>query len=220
MRKTLGVLALFTTLAVSSQAATLVGCPTTIGALKSMTTAGNDCQDQDKIYSNFSGTLPDAWLSSINTTVFPTFDEHTVIYNSTTGNQLLLGTYTFLYTVTVDPTVLDRLITQIGVSANISQSTGSLVQKDIYTGGFTTLVASTSTVNGARANAAVSGTSFDIVETITVGPNTSVQSLTNYIVESDIVVNNPVPEAASAGLIGIGLIGLAMVGRRRTARQA
>lgn len=219
MRKILCSLALVTMAAVSSQAATLVGCPTTVGGLKSMTLAGNACQDEDKIYSNFSGTLSDTWFASVSTIVFPTYDQHTVIYNSSTGTELSTGTYTFQYTVTVDPTVLNRLITSIGVSANISQATGSLVQKDVYTGGFTTLVGSASTVNGARGpDAIVSGTSFDIRETMTVGPNTTMQSLTNYIIESD-VVNNTVPEPASAGLFGIGLSVVIAWRRRRATRS-
>ncbi|MBE0657203.1 MAG: PEP-CTERM sorting domain-containing protein [Bryobacteraceae bacterium] len=204
--KTLQLTTVFLAMALSALAAPCT-TPTTFGDLQSLGSTG--CQDQDKIYNNFDGTLPAGTVIDIES-VLGLVDTHLISIGS-----LPIGVYTLEYLITIDPLTADyedRNITQVSLGFDSAGAPGNSASKQIWVGGqlLDTLFSS----GGIDLSIPFSAKSVSIMETITV-TNSTYQSTTNAFTQEV----SAIPEPGTYAMIGFGLLGLVLSRRRFASRS-
>jgi hypothetical protein len=178
---------------------------TTFSALvASNNNAEPGCIDQDKLYTNWGGTLPGTTQADIDTVEAGGTDFHSV--------QMIdigPGSYTLSYRVSVWTGT--GVITQVQVAADINPPTAS-VSKDVFVSGGA-FVGNAFTNSGVIATLPITPgqTSLDISESINVAG--FLQSTTDTYVQEGVTI----PEPGAYLLLGGGLIALAVLRRRKMA---
>ena len=197
--------------------ATPINCSsvTTWGGLEALPTTGSDagCINQDKIYSNFVGTIPLGWSDFITVDTVDGTDFHSIQLTRGGSAALLPGTYSVGYTISIDPTsptFATEFITQAEISADINpNSVDSLVSASFSDGITSTLIGTIST--GGSSSLVTDNKSLLVSETLKVGSKSAIRDFTTTFVETSTTV---VPEAPANALTGLGLIALAALGRK------
>jgi hypothetical protein len=188
----------------------------TVSTFQQLVTASSNpdpgCQDQDKIYSNWSGTLPGSTPVLISFVVGTLAEQHSV----NIGDLAPSGTpYTLSYVVSVDPTpaTANNWITRVFLDADAPAGSGT-VTKDVYAwnGSQGALLDSLVSANGVPdITPPIHEKAVLIIETFDI-TTSAYNSSTNVFVQEI----TDIPEPATYALIGVGLIALAVRARRKT----
>jgi hypothetical protein len=214
------VLALFT--AVGLQASPILAPP--VAACSSLASGGtpNDlfflfnvwsapnfaCEEQDKIYSNFSlGAIPTDTTLRIQLQPIGADEFHTLTVNGNFG-----AAFTFSYDIAVDLTVnpANRIIAVTGDLSNPSNQGTPSNTKTVFTEGGATIGSLVSTPGNPGGTILLSQTAVHVVDAYVPSGGAAV-SISNTFRQSAI------PEPASFALIGGGLLLLAT---RRLSRRS
>ncbi len=219
----LSVVALVALSVVGLQAAPILAPPVTAcSAIPGVTGTANDliftfglwsapnfaCQQQDKIYSNFSlGTIPTDTTLRIQLQPIGTQEFHTVTVNGNFGTA-----FTFSYDIAIDLTLnpSNRITAVTGDISNPSNQGAPSNTKSIFTEGGAMIGSLVSTQGNPGGTILLSQTAVHVMDAYVPNGGAAV-SISNTFRE-DI---NAVPEPASYALIGGGLL-LFATRRRRT----
>jgi hypothetical protein len=191
--------------------------------IASVTAQGFTCQDQDKVYSNFSATnLPGTASVSIGFINIGGFDQHiiTVFFNPVL-NSTLTTSATFQYDIAVDllTAPLARIVgADLGITATVPPGTsGTVAVTKDFPGGPGASITCTASQGGDSCGPSVSFagvTSLTVRDTISnITTTATLASFQNTIIQ----VVESVPEPVTLAAFGIGLAGLGFAGRRRRA---
>jgi hypothetical protein len=192
----------------------------------SVTAQGFTCQDQDKIYSNFSATnLPGESVVAISFLELGNTDQHIV---SVFFNPVLTADLTqpaiFQFDIAVDlgQKPEGRIVgADLGITVTVPPGTAGTTQvvKDFLGGGDGTSITCNATAGGDNCGPSVSFTgvtSLTVRDTISNLTDTAtLSSIQNTIIQELEPVDMPEPVTLAA--FGIGLAGLGFAARRRRA---
>ncbi len=170
------------------------------------------CQDQDKIYSNWGGTVPGGTAVSISS-VLGAVDQHSVTF----GDLGFGATYDLSYVIEIEPTPanVNRWITQVDLDTDAAAGSGSAT-KVIYAwnGAQGVLLDTLVSSNGIPdSSVPIHEKALLINETFSV-VTSAYNSSTNVFYQSV----DAIPEPGTYALMGIGLIGLGILSRYRSKR--
>ena len=177
------------------------------------TAAGFTCEQEDKIYSNFSpGAAPtDTTLKLLLQTLPGGVQAHTVIFSGSFTSD-----FTVSYTISVDTSItLDRISSVTGDIDNPGNLGAPSNLKTVFgAGGFTGSL--TSVVGSPGIPIVVPFlSSLDVTDAYTANGGGSA-NISNSFFQSD--PPPPTPEPATIALLGTGLLGLCLIQRHRRAK--
>ncbi len=203
-------------------AVSVPACGTTNYTQTALATIGGSCEDGDKIFSNFSGTM-----DSVDPNLAVTFSgtglgPYNVTISDTT-NAALAASFTFNYTITVDETGLVggfNYISMMGAGGvdslnavasnnNTTSNPGcaTLNSPDTGAGGFTTNTCSTTG----------QPTSMNIAESYVYTSGSTATAIQDTYVQS--FQSTTTPEPGSMMLLGGGLLAAGLIGRKKLVRK-
>ena len=169
------------------------------------------CEQQDKIYSNFSvGAIPTDTTLRIQLQPLGAVDFHTVTVD---GN--FMSNFTFSYDIAVDLTLnaLNRITAVTGDLSNPSNTGAPSNTKTVFTEGGTMLGSLTSTATNPGTTINLTQTALHVVDAYVANGGAAV-AISNTFRE-DLMAG--VPEPVSYLLVGAGL--MLVAGLRRTRRS-
>lgn len=178
-----------------------------IFAFATWTTAGFACEQQDKIYSNFSpGAIPTGTTLRLQVQPLVTGDFHTATFN---GN--FLTSFTVSYDIAIDLTLNPtELITAVTGDISNPSNTGTPSNlKSIFSEGGALIGTLTSTPGSPGTTITTANTALHAVDAYTAGGGAAV-SISNTFRESPTV-----PEPASFVMLGSAVIGLSLLMRAK-----
>jgi hypothetical protein len=169
------------------------------------------CEQQDKIYSNFSvGAIPTESTLRVQLQPLGLLEFHTLTVN---GN--FLAPFTFSYDIAIDLTLnsLNRITAITGDISNPSGQGNPSNTKTVFTEGGATIGTLTSTVGSPGGTILLNQTAVHVVDAYAANGGAAV-SISNTFRQD---LTSGVPEPVSFALIGGGLLLLA--GLRRVRRS-
>ncbi len=208
--------------AASSVATATTACGTTNYTLAALTTLGS-CETGDKIFSNFGGNM-----DSVDTFTTVTFTGSNLgpytVQLSDSNNAALETSFTFSYTISVDPTI----IVPGGFNYIAAMAAGGV---DTFGG----VAANNNLTNNAGCsplNSADSPTGFVSQSCLTTGQPTSLSVAESYVYTSGFTATSiqdsyqqafqstsGTPEPGSMILLGSGLLAAGLIGRKKLVRK-